>query len=69
MGFVFSPGDHKTSIRAGIGIFYENDIFNNTTNARSSVVQANGNYFNDTQVCGGTNTVTLPNVTTVISVN
>ncbi len=68
-GFVFSPGNHKTSIRGGIGIFYESDIFNNTSNARSGVVQANGDYFNNTTVCGGTNTVTLPNGTVVNSVN
>ncbi len=68
-GFVFSPGDHKTSIRGGGGIFYESDIFNNTSNARSSVVNANGNYFNYTTVCGGTNTVTVPGVGPVNSVN
>ena len=68
-GFVLSPGDHKTSIRGGIGIFYESDIFNNTSNARASAVQANGDYFNATGVCGGTNFVTLPNGTTVNSVN
>ena len=68
-GFVFSPGDHKTSIRGGMGIFYESDVFNNTSNARSSVVNANGNYFNYTAVCGGTNQVTLPNGTVVSSVN
>jgi len=68
-GFVFSPGDHKMSLRGGIGIFYESDIFNNTSNARSSVVNANGNYFNDTGVCGGTNTIALPDGTTVNSVN
>lgn len=68
-GFVFSPGSHKLSLRAGIGIFYENDIFNNTSNARSAVVNANGNYFNVTAVCGGTNEVTLPNGTQVTSVN
>ena len=69
LGFVFSPGDHKTSIRGGIGIFYESDIFNNTSNARSAVVQANGNYFNYTTVCGGTNVVVLPNGTSINSVN
>jgi hypothetical protein len=68
-GFVFSPGDHKTAYRGGVGIYYESDIFNNTSNARSSVVNANGNYFNDTGVCGGTNSVTLPNGTTINSVN
>ena len=67
-GFVFSPGDHKTAFRGGIGIFYESDVFNNTSNARSSVVNANGNYFNDTTVCGGTNQIVIPGggvVTTV----
>jgi hypothetical protein len=67
-GFVFSPGDHKTSLRLGTGIFYESDIFNNTSNARASVVNANGNYFNATGVCGGTNAVTLPNGTVINSV-
>ncbi len=68
-GFVFSPGDHKTAVRAGVGIFYESDVFNNTSNARSSVVNANGNYFNYTTVCGGTNEVTLPDGTQVDNVN
>jgi hypothetical protein len=68
-GFNFSPGDHKTSIRAGMGIFYESNVFNNTSNARSSVVNANGNYFNYAEVCGGVNTLTLPNGTTINSVN
>lgn len=68
-GFVFSPGDHKTSIRGGMGIFYESDIFNNTSNARSAVVQASGNYFNDTEVCGGINTVVIPGKGAVTSVN
>ena len=68
-GFNFSPGDHKTSLHGGIGIFYESDIFNNTTNARSSVVNANGNFFNYTTVCGGTNVVTLPNGQAISSVN
>jgi hypothetical protein len=69
LGFNFSPGDHKTSVHGGIGIFYESDIFNNTSNARSSVVNANGNFFNDTAVCGGTNVLTLPNGTQLNSVN
>ena len=64
-GFVFSPGDHKMSLRGGAGIFYESDIFNNTSNARSSVVSANGNYFNNTQLCGGDTTLTLPDGTNI----
>jgi len=70
VGFVFSPGDHKTSIRGGIGIFYENDVFNNTSNARSSVVNANGNYFNSSDVCSGsTFQLALPDGTIINSVN
>jgi hypothetical protein len=69
VGFVFSPGDHKTSIRAGIGIFYESNVFNNTGNARSSVVNVNGNYFNFTQACGGANVITMPDGSSVNSVN
>jgi Carboxypeptidase regulatory-like domain len=69
LGFVFSPGDHKTSLHGGIGIFYESDIFNNTSNARSAVVNANGNFFNFATVCGGVNSLTLPNGQAVNSVN
>ncbi len=65
----FSPGNHKTSIRGGGGIFYESDIFNNTGNARSSVVSANGNYFNDARVCGGTNNIFIPGTGSVTSIN
>ena len=64
-GFIFSPGDHKTAFRGGIGIFYDSDVFNNTSNARSSVVNSNGNYFNYSNVCGGTNQLTLPDGTVV----
>jgi hypothetical protein len=68
VGFVFSPGSHKLSIRGGAGIFYESDIFNNTSNARSAVVNANGNFFNYTGLCGpeGT-TLVLPNGTKITS--
>ena len=68
-GFVFSPGNHKTSVRGGGGIFYESDIFNNTGNARSSVVNANGNFFSSASVCGGTNTLLIPGQGSVNSVN
>ena len=45
-GFNFSPGDHKTSLRGGIGIFYESSVFNNTGNARTETVQASFPSFN-----------------------
>ena len=70
LGFVASPGNHKLSIRAGAGIFYESDIFNNTSNARSAVVNANGNFFNYTGLCGpfGT-TMVLPDGTPITTYN
>ena len=37
-GFNFSPGDHKTSLRGGVGIFYESSVFNNTSNARTESI-------------------------------
>jgi hypothetical protein len=48
LGFVVSPGAHKYSIRAGAGIYYENDIFNNTGNARPSTIPgtSKGAFFN-----------------------
>jgi hypothetical protein len=52
-GFVFSPGAHKLSIRVGGGMFFESDIFNNTSNARPPVLNANGAYFGDAGLCGG----------------
>ena len=69
-GFVFSPGDHKLALRGGIGIFYESDIFNNTSNSRSAAVNANGNFFNYTGVCGPYgNKVPLPDGSVISSVN
>jgi hypothetical protein len=50
IGINFSPGSHKTSFRAGFGIFFEGDVFNNTTNARTGVL-ASGPFFNDESPC------------------
>jgi hypothetical protein len=60
LGFAFSPGDHKTVVRAAFGIFYEGDVFNNTLNSRQALIKTG--LFNDTNhsICGGTNSLTLP---------
>ncbi|HTV07684.1 MAG TPA: carboxypeptidase regulatory-like domain-containing protein [Candidatus Aquilonibacter sp.] len=68
VGFVLSPGDHKTSIRGGIGIYYESDIFNNTGNARGEVIQQNGAYFNDGAMNQGASSVFLPGLGSVTGI-
>lgn len=67
LGFSFSPGDHKTVIRAAFGIFYENDVFNNTLNARANMLKKG--LFNDANhtICGGSNSLTLPDGTVLTS--
>jgi hypothetical protein len=39
LGVTFAPGNHKTVIRAGAGIFFENDVFNNASNARTGLLK------------------------------
>lgn len=65
LGFVYSPGDHKTSVRGGIGIYYESDVFNNSGNSRTPVIQANGPYFGYGLAFGGGTSITLPGYGTV----
>lgn len=45
-GFVFSPGSHRLSLRAGSGIYFEDNLFNNGSNARTPIITAQGEYFN-----------------------
>jgi hypothetical protein len=59
-GFNFSPGDHKTSFRGGIGIFYESSVFNNTGNARTESVQADFPAFNYGVANAGASSIVLP---------
>ncbi|MBB5340911.1 TonB-dependent receptor [Tunturiibacter gelidoferens] len=64
-GFNFSPGDHKTSFRGGIGIFYESSVFNNTGNARTETVQADFPAFNYGVASKGGTKIALPGFGTV----
>lgn len=50
LGINYSPGNHKTSLRAAFGIFYESDVFNNTTNARNILLKQ-GAFFDFHNVC------------------
>ena len=55
IGFAYAPGNHKTVLRAGFGIFYEGDVFNNTTNARGALLKT-GPFFAEAaggNLCGG----------------
>ena len=62
LGFNYAPGNAKTVFRGAIGIFYENDVFNNTTNARTGLLQK-GAFFGDKSICGS-KSLTLPDGTT-----
>ncbi|WP_260735615.1 TonB-dependent receptor [Tunturiibacter lichenicola] len=66
-GFNFSPGDHKTSLRGGIGIFYESSVFNNTGNARTEVVNSNFPSQNQAFAPQGASSITLPGFGVVTS--
>jgi len=59
-GFNFSPGDHKTSLRGGIGIFYESSVFNNTGNTRTEAVNADFPSQNQGYGYQGASSITLP---------
>jgi len=62
LGFVFSPGARKTSYRGGIGVYYENDIFNNTGNARPEEIPTSSlvPFFNYGLAFNGGTSIYLP---------
>lgn len=63
IGFAYSPGDHKTSLRAGFGLFFESDVFNNTTNARTTLLKRGA--FNDFQTVCGSGKLAYPDGQTI----
>ena len=67
VGINFSPGNHKTAIRAGFGIYYESDVFNNTTNARN-VLLKQGAFFDYHNVCSSYK-LAMPNGTIATNID
>ncbi len=55
LGFVYSPGNHKTVFRGGFGIFFESSVFNNQTNARGPLVRNAFGYATYTGLCNSYN--------------
>lgn len=68
LGFIYSPADHKTSFRGGFGLFFESVVFNNTSNARNSLLKQGAFFDFKTTVCSAYS-VTLPDNSVVTSVN
>ena len=66
LGFAYSPGDHRTVLRGAFGIFFENDVFNNTTNARTSLLKTGA--FNDFETVCSSGSVGFPDGSTHSSV-
>ena len=67
IGFVLSPGSHKTSIRGGAGVYYESDVFNNSGNSRPASITADGPYFNYGVANAGGSSIFLPGLGAVTS--
>ncbi len=59
VSIVYALPDKKTVLRAGIGMFFEGDVFNNTTNARTNIIKQ-GAFFNDAALCNSYATFDVP---------
>jgi hypothetical protein len=68
LGFAYSPGGSgKTVIRGGIGVYYENSVFNNVLFDRPFKL-AQGRFYATKSLCagGGSYSFTLPGTNTVV---
>jgi len=68
-GFVYDlKGDGKMVIRGGMGLYYENSIFNNVLFDRPAKL-ATGLFFGDAFLPSGAGSLTLPGGTTISTIN
>jgi hypothetical protein len=70
VSMVYQLPDKKTVLRAGYGLFFEGDVMNNTTNARTTMIKT-GAFFNDAPICRayGSYSVPFPDGSTQTSIN
>jgi hypothetical protein len=68
IGLNYSPGDHKTSFRAGFGLFFESEVFNNTENARSNLLPS-GAFFGDQAGACSAGSVLFPDGRSITNIN
>ena len=68
VGFNYSP-NHNMVVHAGFGIFYEGDVFNNTSNARTNLLQTGAFLVYNPYCSNGVYSVPFADGTSVSSVN
>jgi hypothetical protein len=69
LGFAYSPGGSgKTVVRGGIGVYYENSVFNNVLFDRPFKL-AQGRFYATKSICNGVYSYTLPGGQTIDSYN